>query len=149
MNAIRLTRISPHTAQQMYDLVADVGQYNAFVPYCTASHVHHVTPQPDGTSVMQADLDIRYKIIREHYISQIVLDPTGLTINVAQARGPFKKLDNRWQFVPSKTGCDIHFLLDFDFRLPFLRHLATPMTGAAVEKFIRAFETRADILYST
>ena len=149
MAAILLMRPSPHTAQQMYDLVADVGQYSDFVPYCTASCVRDVTPQPDGTSVMQADLDICYKIIREHYTSQIVLDPTDLTINVVQVSGPFKKLDNRWQFEPSQTGCDIHFLLDFDFRLSFLRHFATPMTGAAVEKFIRAFETRADILYGT
>ena len=34
----------PYTAEQMYDLVADVAQYPKFIPWIAASRVRSVTP---------------------------------------------------------------------------------------------------------
>ena len=53
------TRSLPYTAQQMYDLVADVAKYPEFIPWCAAARIRSVTPK--GTAqVMAADLVISF-----------------------------------------------------------------------------------------
>ena len=37
----------PHTARQMYDLVADVERYPQFLPLCKGLRVRSRTPRPD------------------------------------------------------------------------------------------------------
>ena len=39
MQSIKLTRQSPFSAQQMFDLITDVDRYDEFIPYCTAARV--------------------------------------------------------------------------------------------------------------
>ena len=41
-----------HTAQQMFDLVADVERYPEFVPLCQALKIRQRTPQADGTEIV-------------------------------------------------------------------------------------------------
>jgi coenzyme Q-binding protein COQ10 len=42
------TRRLPYTAEQMYDLVADVADYPKFIPWIAASRVRSVTPEGDA-----------------------------------------------------------------------------------------------------
>ena len=55
------TRELPYTAQQMYDLVADVGDYPKFLPWTSAARIKSVTDKGDH-SVMDADLVISFKV---------------------------------------------------------------------------------------
>ena len=127
----------------MYDLVRDVDNYSKFVPYCTASRVVSIIEGANGQSVMNADLRVSYKMLRETYTSKISLDAEARSIHVAQANGPFRQLDNRWTFTDTPEGSDIHFYLDFEFGVPLLRQIIQPMMGRVVEKFVSAFEDRA------
>ena len=143
-----LIRQSPYTAEQMYALVADVAAYKEFLPYCTGSRVRSVTQGPDGQKTMQADLMIAYKVLRETYTSEVMLDDAHKTIRVTQAHGPFRKLLNEWRFTDKPSGgSEVHFYLDFEFQVPLLRQVIQPIMGRAVEKFIGAFEDRAHDLY--
>ena len=143
MQTIKLTRQSPFTAQQMYDMVIDVDHYHAFVPHCTASRVRERCD--DGS--MLADLVIAYKFLRETYCSEIVLDQAPLRVTVNQDRGPFRYLFNQWQFIDTESGSDVIFELQFEFAVPLLRKIITPMMTRVVERFIEAFEARALALY--
>ena len=67
------TKVLPYTAQQMYDLVADVEDYPKFLPWTAAARVRTVTPQDDGSRVMEADLIISFKVFRERFGSRVVL----------------------------------------------------------------------------
>ncbi|MDC0147571.1 type II toxin-antitoxin system RatA family toxin [Alphaproteobacteria bacterium] len=145
METLKLTRQSPFSAQQMYDLVVDVDQYHAFIPFCTASRVRDRSQE----GVLLADLVIAYKFLRETYSSKIVLGNAPLSVTVHQAKGPFKHLFNQWQFVDTPSGCEIHFELQFDFAVPLLRRIIQPMMGRVVETFVAAFETRALAIYET
>ncbi|MGC6472113.1 MAG: type II toxin-antitoxin system RatA family toxin [Parvibaculales bacterium] len=147
MTATHLLRQSPYTSQQMYDLVKDVAAYPEFVPYCTGARVRDLRPYTDGLDVMSADLMIAYKMIRETYTSDVILDENQLVISVTQARGPFRKLKNEWRFHDKGAGCEIDFFLDFDFKAPLLRRVIQPLMGRAVEKFVEAFEGRAEEIY--
>ena len=143
MQTIKLTRQSPFTAQQMYDMVIDVDHYHAFVPHCTASRVRE--RRDDGS--MLADLVIAYKFLRETYRSEIVLDQAPWRVTVNQDRGPFRHLFNQWQFIDTDSGSDVIFELQFEFAVPLLRKIIAPMMTRVVERFIEAFEARALALY--
>jgi coenzyme Q-binding protein COQ10 len=142
MQAIKLTRQSPFTAQQMFDLITDVDSYDQFIPYCTAARVRQ-----RSDSEMLADLAIGYKMLRETYASRIELGVSPLTVTVHQAKGPFRHLFNQWVFEDTETGCDVRFELQFEFAVPLLRRIIQPMMNRVVERFVAAFEERALEIY--
>ena len=143
MQAIKLTRQSPFTAQQMFDLITDVDRYDDFIPYCTASRVRQ-----RSEAEMLADLAIGYKMLRETYTSRIELAAAPLQVTVHQAKGPFRHLFNQWTFEDTADGCDIHFELQFEFAVPLLRRIIQPIMGRVVERFVAAFEERALDVYA-
>ena len=143
MQTVKVTRQSPFTAQQMFDLICDVDSYDRFIPYCTAARTRERTE-----TEMLGDVAIGYKFLRETYTSKISMARDPLTVTVAQAKGPFRHLFNQWVFEDTETGCNVHFELQFDFAVPMLKKLIAPMMDRVVEKFIGAFETRALEIYS-
>ena len=143
MQELKVTRQSPFTAQQMFDLICDVDSYDQFIPYCTAARTRERTD-----TEMLGDLAIGYKFLRETYTSKISMAHEPLTVTVAQAKGPFRYLFNQWVFEDTESGCNVYFELQFDFAVPMLKRLIAPMMDRVVEKFIGAFETRALEIYS-
>jgi coenzyme Q-binding protein COQ10 len=144
MQSIKLTRQSPFSAQQMFDLITDVDRYDEFIPYCTASRVRR-----RSDTEMLADLAIGYKMLRETYSSRIEMGASPLSVTVHQAKGPFRHLFNQWVFEDTETGCEVHFELQFEFAVPLLRRIIQPMMNRVVERFIAAFETRALDIYGS
>ncbi len=82
------SRTLPYSAQQMYDLVADVAAYPQFLPWCAAARVRSVTPQGD-CEIMEADLVISFKVFRERFTSRVVLMPKDRKIDTEYLDGPF------------------------------------------------------------
>ena len=83
------TRRLPYTAQQMYDLVADVASYPDFLPWTAAARIREVTDKGDH-QVMLADLVISFKVFRERFGSRVVLWPDAMKIDTEYLDGPFK-----------------------------------------------------------
>lgn len=141
------TRQLPFDAQQMYDLVADVARYPEFLPWTAAARVRSVTPQEDGSQVMDADLVISFKLFRERFRSRVVLWPEHLKIDTEYLDGPFKHMKSNWSFTPNETGCDVSFYVDFEFRNRLLQKAAGLFFYEAMQRIVRAFEERAKSLY--
>src|SRR6218665_2518363 len=87
-----------HSAADMFDLVADVEHYPQFVPLCSELKVRSRTQEPDGTTLIVADMTVAYKLIRETFRSRVRLDRNNLRILVNYLAGPFSRLENRWEF---------------------------------------------------
>ena len=137
-----------HTAQQMFDLVADVERYPEFVPLCHSLKIRQRTPQADGTEIVVADMTVSFKLVRESFTSRVTLDRANLKIMVEYLKGPFSKLENRWHFEPrSETGCDVGFFLSYEFKSRMLAMLMGSMFDAAFARFSAAFEKRGDQIY--
>ena len=137
----------PHAATDMFDLVADVEKYPQFVPLCSALKVKSRTEKDDAT-VLVADMTVAYKIIRETFTSRVTLDRPELRIFVEYLSGPFKRMQNRWRFVPvGEDACEIEFFIDYEFRSRTLAALLGAVFDAAFRKFAVAFEQRADEIY--
>ncbi|WP_336097153.1 type II toxin-antitoxin system RatA family toxin [Roseovarius sp. CH_XMU1461] len=141
------TRQMPYSAQQMYDLVADVASYPDFLPWTAAARVRSVTPREDGAEVMEADLVISFKLFREKFGSRVTLWPEDLAIDTEYLDGPFKYMQSEWRFRDVEGGCEVGFSVDFEFRNLLLQKAAGLFFFEAMQRVVRAFEARAHELY--
>ena len=132
----------PHSAEAMFDLVADVGRYAEFVPWISAVRV-----RSNSATESVADLLVGFKALREKFTSRVVKERPR-TIYVDYLDGPLKYLRNEWRFVPTADGCEIDFTVDFQFKSRVFEALAGQVFDQALRRMINAFETRANALYS-
>lgn len=134
----RLLRYSP---EQMFDLVADVGRYPEFLPWCVGARVLTRTE-----TQLVADLTIGFKLFRETFRSQVALDRPG-HVHVRYLNGPFRYLNNHWRFIATPQGTEADFFVDFEFRSRLLQAVIGTVFNEAVRLMVRAFERRAMQLY--
>ncbi|WP_107495909.1 type II toxin-antitoxin system RatA family toxin [Thalassobius sp. I31.1] len=143
------TRNLPYTAQQMYDLVADVGSYPQFLPWCSAARIRSRKPiAGENAEVMEADLVISFKVFRERFGSRVHLWPDHDRIEMEYLDGPFKYLKSWWQFTDlDQGGCKVEFFVDFEFKNMVLQKLIGVVFNEAMQRIVRAYELRAAELY--
>jgi coenzyme Q-binding protein COQ10 len=147
MPQLSTTRRVRHAASEMFDLVADVERYPEFVPLCQSLRVRN-RMQVAGKDVIVADMTVAYKVIRESFTSRVALDRPNLEILVEYLEGPFRRLNNRWNFRPAGDGiCDVDFFIAYEFRSRTLGMLMGAVFDAAFRRFSTAFEHRADRVY--
>ncbi len=140
------TKFLPYTADQMYDLVADVASYPQFLPWCAAARIRRRVPQ--GTEeLMEADLVISFKVFRERFGSRVVLKPETRQIDTEYIDGPFKYMKSTWSFAEAEGGCEVSFFVDFEFRNAILQGIIGVVFNEAMQRIVRAFERRAAELY--
>ena len=138
----------PYSADQMFALIADVASYPEFLPWCSAARIRSRGHQADGSEIIEADLVISFKVFRERFGSRVVLRPDQNRIDVAYLDGPFRYLNNHWQFRDRPDGgCEVDFFVDFEFRSRTLQAIIGVVFNEAMQRIVRAFEARAEELY--
>jgi coenzyme Q-binding protein COQ10 len=141
------TRHLPYSAQQMYDLVADVESYPRFLPWTAAARIRSTTEEQEAT-VLLADLVVSFKVFRERFGSRVTLWPETRKIDTEYLDGPFEKMISNWVFDEADDGgCHVSFFVDFAFRNKLLQTTATIFFNDAMQRVVRAFERRAAELY--
>jgi coenzyme Q-binding protein COQ10 len=141
MPGIRETRAMPYTAEQMFDLVADVDRYPEFLPWVIATRV-----KSDSETEMVADMLVGFKALKEKFTSRVVKTRPD-ELRVTYIDGPLRDLDNAWRFRNVEGGCEIDFAVDFAFRNPLFEKIAGQYFDRAFRKMVAAFEERAGELY--
>jgi coenzyme Q-binding protein COQ10 len=141
------TRRVPHSATDMFDLVADVSAYPQFLPLCESLVVHSRRENGDH-EILVATMTVAYKVIRESFTTKVMLDRKGLSIKAEYIDGPFSYLENVWRFEPQgRGGSIVHFTIDYAFRSTALGLVMGTVFDRAFRKFTEAFEARADAVY--
>ena len=144
MPHIAETRRLPYSAQQMFDLVADVKHYAEFLPWVVATRI-----KSDSETEMVADMLVGFNALREKFTSRVHKHRPH-TIAVEYIDGPLRQLENRWTFNPDgPDACVIDFSVDFTFRNALFEKLAGQYLDRAFRKMVAAFETRAETLYGS
>ncbi len=143
MPGIQEVRRLPYSAEQMYDLVADVARYGEFLPWVVATRV-----RSNSETEMIADMLVGFNALREKFTSR-VLKQRAERIEVIYVDGPMRDLDNVWEFRPAEGGCEIEFKVSFTFRNAMFEKLAGQYFDRAFRKMVSAFETRAEALYGS
>lgn len=126
----------------MFDLVADIGCYDQFLPWVQAMRI-----RSRENNVVTADMVVGFKMVRERFTSQVTLARPN-RVHVDYISGPLKYLKNDWLFhAASDGGCDIEFSVDFEFNNRVFERLAGLFFHEAFKRMVGAFETRAEAIY--
>ena len=135
------TRFLPYTPDQLFDLVADVANYDKFLPWVVAVRV-----RSSSETETIADLVVGFNAFKERFTSRVVKQrPASICVDYIE--GPLKYLHNEWKFEPASDGTEVFFSVDFAFRSRLFESLAGAMFDRALRRMIGAFEQRAAELY--
>ena len=146
MPSFSTVRRVPFSPLEMFEVVADVEKYPEFLPLCESLTV--LSRQSDGaTTRLEARMGVGYKAIRETFTSRVTLDSAAPSILAEYLDGPFRRLENRWRFLPAPGGSDIDFYVDYEFRSRVLALLMGAVFDKAFRQFAGAFEDRARQIY--
>ncbi len=135
------TRLVPYRPDQLFELVADVGKYPKFLPWCVGARVRSQTE-----TELLADLTIGFGPFRESFGSRVELDRPR-QVRVHYEKGPFRYLKNQWTFTPDPKGCRVDFFVDFEFRSRLLQAAIGVVFNEAVRLMVLAFVRRAREVY--
>ena len=136
------TRHLPYTPEQLFDLVADVANYDEFLPWVVAVRVRSSS---DTETV--ADLVVGFNAFKERFTSRVVKErPERICVDYVD--GPLKYLHNEWRFDRARDGgTNLCFAVDFAFKSRLFETLAGSMFDRALRRMTDAFEQRAAVLY--
>lgn len=144
MPGMHEVRRLPYSAEQMFDLVADVGRYPEFLPWVAATRIRSREP-----GLLVADMSVGFRSFRETFTSRVTLDrPRHLHVDYVS--GPLKRLSNDWTFKPADDGGTLlEFHVDFEFRSGLLEKLAGAFFHESFRRMVSSFERRAESLYGS
>lgn len=143
MPEVTKTVLIQHSAEQMYDLVTNVGDYPKFLPWCGGVEIRH----EDETS-MEAAIRIEFKGLRQQFATRNRQQrPT--TIDMEFVDGPFKKFTGAWRFTPLReNACKIEFRLHYEFSNFLIEKVIGPVFSHIANTFVDSFVKRAEVVYA-
>lgn len=137
-------KILPYSAEQLFNVVADVESYPHFLPWAVKSSVFN-----QGENQFDAELIIGYKLIQTSYTSRVHLTPFK-RIDIDYINGPFEYLENYWLFNPlDDHQTEIEFFINFHFKNIFFQKIAERLFVESVKLMTGSFEKRAREVYSS
>lgn len=131
--------------RQVYDVVAAVEHYSKFVPWCQRSSV--MLRRPPG--YLEAELEVGFQMFVERYTSKVTLHcPTAVHSRVDDST-LFSHLTNKWEFRlgPTPHTTWLTFEVDFAFKSPLYRQVASIFFEEVVQRMMGAFEGRCAQIY--
>lgn len=138
-----------HSANDMFDLVADIEHYPEFVPLCRGIKVDQRRTVEEGVETLRSQMTVAYKMISETFVTRVTLDKPRLQIHVQYLEGPFRLLENRWTFKPlGENASEVEFFISYEFKSRMLGLVMGSVFDTAFRKFAEAFERRADVVFA-
>ncbi|KAK9066736.1 hypothetical protein SSX86_014059 [Deinandra increscens subsp. villosa] len=134
-----------YSPEQMYAVVAAVDMYQDFLPWCKRSDI--VKRHSDGS--FDAELEIGFKFLVESYVSHVKLVKPKLIKTTSSQSNVFDHLINVWEFHqgPAPGTCDLHFLVDFQFRSPLYSQMASMFLKEVSSRLVSSFCDRCRLIY--
>jgi coenzyme Q-binding protein COQ10 len=142
----RTQTIVPYSAEEMFDLVADVEKYPEFLPHCLALRVTSER-LVEGSGALEADMIVAYGAFRERFRTRVDLDRPARRIDVDYVEGPFRRLRTHWRFHELPDGSEIDFVIDFEFRSLILQAAASSVFERLFARMSDAFVKRAHAVH--
>ena len=144
-----VTRLLPYTPDQLFRLIGDVERYPEFVPWITSMRTWNARDLDPGVNQLDAEAGVGFSFLKERFSTRVRRDGVSHQIDVGLLSGPFRKLTNRWRFIPEGEGTRVEFDIDFQFKSRLLEGLLSANFHHAVERLMTIFEDRAKALYGS
>lgn len=139
-------RLLPYSAQELFDVAADVERYPEFLPGWIAASVR-TRERGVESSVYYTDQVVGFGPVRVRFASRTVLRPPYRT-DVASDDPSFRGFRLSWIFIAEPHGkCRVILRAVFEFRSRLLQSAAEHALGAVAADVLSAFEARARALY--
>nr|VFK54169.1 MAG: coenzyme Q-binding protein COQ10 [Candidatus Kentron sp. TUN]VFK56204.1 MAG: coenzyme Q-binding protein COQ10 [Candidatus Kentron sp. TUN] len=137
-------RVLPYLPEYVFDLVADVESYPAFLSFWRHARIY----ARDGNTYY-TDQEIWMGIMQERFRTKTVLNrPTR--IDVMSSEGFFENLAIRWDFEPTaEGGCQIIFRQSWKLQSYLKQQMMNLVLARNSYATMNAFEERASELHST
>ncbi|KAI3924084.1 hypothetical protein MKW92_045284 [Papaver armeniacum] len=137
-------RVIGYSPEQLFAVVAAVDLYQDFVPWCQRSKI--VGNNPDGS--FDAEMEMGFQFLIETYVSHVELIKPKFFKSVSESNF-FDHLVSVWEFNPGPVPgtCDLHFLVDFKFKSPLYRQLATVFLTEVETRIVDSFVDRCHVIY--
>ena len=131
-----------YSAQQMFDLVANIDDYPKFLPWCSGVEIRE-----RRDNVVVASIGINYHGVKQSFTtSNENTAPT--TIEMKLVDGPFKCLDGVWTFKALREdACKIELDMRYEFSGTLLDKLVGPVFGMIANSMVDSFCKRAETVY--
>jgi coenzyme Q-binding protein COQ10 len=143
-----VSRTLPYTPEQLFRLVGEVERYPEFVPWISSMRTWNARQAGPGVDCVDAEAGVGFSFLKERFATRVRRDANDGLIDVNLLSGPFRKLVNRWRFIPEGEGATrIEFDIDFQFKSRLLEGLLAANFHHAVERLMGCFEDRARALY--
>uniref|UniRef100_A0A1I7VV51 Polyketide_cyc domain-containing protein n=1 Tax=Loa loa TaxID=7209 RepID=A0A1I7VV51_LOALO len=139
-------RIVGYTADEMFNIAANVSEYPEFVPWCRGASIKKHSP-----NLFTAQLQIGFPPVCETYTSRVSTVKPSMVRSVCTDKTLFKTLESTWHFSPGRANnsrsCTLIFSLTFEFRSMFHSFLAHHFFDHVVQTMVIAFLKRAETKY--
>jgi len=142
-----VVRILPYAPDVLFEMVGDVARYPEFIRWITAMNAQPAQETEPDVTVLDAEASVGFSFLTERFSTRVRRDAARRQIDVSLLSGPFKRLYNRWKFLPHADGTEIVFDIDFEFKSRMLDLMLKANFASAVNKLIGSFEERAKVLY--
>jgi coenzyme Q-binding protein COQ10 len=139
----RTTRVHlGYTASQLFDLVADIEKFPAFVPWVVSAKIIR---RKDRT--IWTDMTMGTSFLRKRFTTVALLDRPH-RIDISCNDPMFESFEQRWKFEPAiNGGTSVEYQLDFGLRSRVLQTVIGPSIGERTIVTVNAFKRRAEDLY--
>jgi len=143
MSHIQRSALVHYSPAEMYQLVNNVVDYPAFLPWCRSSRLISETE-----TEMTASIEIAKGVLNKTFITRNQLQ-RDKRIDLHLVEGPFKKLSGYWQFDALKTenACKVNLDLEFEFDNAMMSIAAKPIFTQIANSLVDAFCKRAVEVY--
>jgi len=135
-----------HSAQEMFDLVANMERYPEFLPFCERNVIRSRASHGEA-EVVFSEMTVACTFFRESFRSRVVLDRASKRILIDAEDGPVRELRIWWSFTTIEQGCEVEFRLSYELASPTLAALLGSVLDSAFSRFVEAFERRANAVY--
>jgi len=134
-----------YSADEMFALVTDVGQYPKFLPWC--DHARVLEQDERG---MKAEVGLSFGGVRQSFITRNEHVP-GRKVSMKLVDGPFSNLDGRWTFTPvgaaGQRACKVELDMNYGFKSGALAAVVGPVFDRIAGSLVDAFVKRAEQVY--
>ena len=142
MTEIHKSALVLHTAEQMFDLINDVGNYPSFVPWCAKTVVLHESEEEIQATLHVAKAGLQYKFTTRNRKRR----PTYMDMVLVE--GPFSDFNAAWHITPlSDEACKVEFTMKYNFAGKLANMAMSKVFAGVASTMVDVFVERADKLY--
>lgn len=142
MTTIDRSALLPFTANQLFELVADIEQYPRFLPGCEQANIL----ERDSNRII-ARLGLSRAGFRHSFVTRNTMEPDQ-HIELRLVDGPFEHFEGRWDFTAlSPEACKVALKLTFRMRGGLIHAAAGRLFDKVAVDLVDAVVTRAHTIY--